>query len=91
MLLRAARELDLDLGSSFTIGDRLTDVLAGAAAGCRTVLVETGKHREPPIETAGLSPVEIRPDHTCADLQAAAAWLLELRGADYGEAGKAHR
>lgn len=40
MLLDAARELDLDLGSSWMIGDTDDDVAAGAAAGCRTVLVE---------------------------------------------------
>jgi D-glycero-D-manno-heptose 1,7-bisphosphate phosphatase len=40
MLLEAARDLGLDLGSSWMIGDTDDDVAAGAAAGCRTVLVE---------------------------------------------------
>lgn len=39
MLLRAAEELELDLTASYMIGDRLTDVAAGKAAGCRTVLL----------------------------------------------------
>ena len=42
MLLRAARELGIDLSKSWTIGDRLTDLQAGATAGCRTILVRTG-------------------------------------------------
>ena len=43
MLLRAAKELDLDLGSSWMVGDMISDVLAGVNAGCRgTILVETG-------------------------------------------------
>jgi D-glycero-D-manno-heptose 1,7-bisphosphate phosphatase len=42
MLRRAARELDLDLAASWMIGDRASDLEAGAAAGCRTVLVRTG-------------------------------------------------
>ena len=33
MLLRAARELSLDLGASAIVGDRLSDVQAGRAAG----------------------------------------------------------
>ncbi len=37
MLLKAARDHHLDLPSSFMIGDREEDVLAGRAAGCRTI------------------------------------------------------
>jgi len=39
MLLRAARELKLDLSQSWMVGDQLRDIQAGAAAGTRTVLV----------------------------------------------------
>jgi D-glycero-D-manno-heptose 1,7-bisphosphate phosphatase len=42
MLVRAARELGLDLAGSWMIGDRDTDLQAGAAAGTRTILVRTG-------------------------------------------------
>jgi len=42
MLLEAARRYDIDLESSFMIGDKLVDVEAGAAAGCRSFLVRTG-------------------------------------------------
>ncbi len=42
MLLRAAREWNIDLAQSFLIGDMLTDLEAGAAAGCRTILVRSG-------------------------------------------------
>jgi D-glycero-D-manno-heptose 1,7-bisphosphate phosphatase len=40
MLLDAARANDIDLAASWMIGDTDADVLAGAAAGARTVLVE---------------------------------------------------
>jgi D-glycero-D-manno-heptose 1,7-bisphosphate phosphatase len=40
MLTDMARELDLDLGASWMFGDSDVDVVAGHAAGCRTVLVE---------------------------------------------------
>jgi len=39
LILRAAREHDLDLNKSFFVGDALTDVQAGKAAGCKTVLI----------------------------------------------------
>lgn len=42
MLLRSAAALGLDLGRSWMVGDRRTDLEAGAAAGCRTILVRTG-------------------------------------------------
>lgn len=42
MLLRAAEELDLDPDRSWMIGDRASDLEAGAAAGTRTILVRTG-------------------------------------------------
>ncbi len=42
MLLRAAADLGLDPAKSWMIGDRPSDLQAGAAAGCRTVLVRTG-------------------------------------------------
>lgn len=35
LLHRAARDLDLDLGSSWIVGDMVSDVLAGVHAGCR--------------------------------------------------------
>ena len=44
MLIRAAEELDLDLGSSWMVGDMISDLLAGINARCRgSILVRTGK------------------------------------------------
>lgn len=43
MILRAALENDIDLSSSIMIGDHLKDVLAGHAAGCKGVIVSTGR------------------------------------------------
>lgn len=39
LLLRAAKENNLDLANSFFVGDGLVDVKAGRSAGCRTILV----------------------------------------------------
>src|SRR3989344_851619 len=38
LLIRAARELGIDLGDSFFLGDKAGDVEAGEAAGCKTIL-----------------------------------------------------
>ncbi len=75
-LLKAALVHDLDLEASFLVGDRLTDIAAGAAAGCRTVLVQSAASTAPSIVT--LEPLDdaIRPDHICRDLHAAADWIL---------------
>lgn len=42
MLQDAAREYDIDLGSSYMIGDRLSDVETGINAGTKTILVKSG-------------------------------------------------
>ena len=73
LLRRAARELDLDLEQSFSVGDRWHDLEAGHAAGTRTVLVRTGygatNERMP---RPGLTP-----DAVVDNLAGAAAWILQ--------------
>lgn len=69
MLLDAARELGIDLARSWMIGDTDGDVLAGAAAGCRTLLIEQEGSAHKRKGTA-------QPDAVSPDLQAAAALLL---------------
>lgn len=69
MLLEAARRWQLDMRWSFLVGDRWSDVCAGAAAGCRTILVESpysGRAR-------------CQPDHCVRDLAEAAEWILNQK------------
>ena len=81
MILRAAAEHGLDPRASFLVGDRMSDIAAGHAAGCRTVLVTCGRHNAPPI--VALDPVNNwHPDHICADLQAACDWILSQQWTD---------
>ena len=42
MLLRAARELSIDLAASYVIGDKSCDIELGRNAGARSILVLTG-------------------------------------------------
>lgn len=69
LLLAASVELGLDLGRSWMVGDTDADVAAGRAAGCRTILVDYAgsAHRR-----SG----DASPDHTVADLPAAAQLIL---------------
>jgi D-glycero-D-manno-heptose 1,7-bisphosphate phosphatase len=68
MLLAAARDLGLDLSRSWMIGDKVCDLRAGAAVGCRTVLVRTGYGAG---VTEPLTAGELRLAGVVADLPAA--------------------
>lgn len=61
LLLRAQREHRLALATSFMVGDRLSDVVAGQRAGCKTVLVRSEMTSEPPIESANpFDPAQVK-------------------------------
>ncbi len=67
----AAREHGIDLAASTFVGDKPADIACGHAAGCRTILVLTGK-------TAAYDPAAFAtaPDHLCPDLPAAVDLIL---------------
>ena len=77
---RAARDLDLDLGRSFVIGDKWSDIGLARAAGARGVLVRTGygrgqEHRPPP---------GLRADAVADNLMDAASWVLRRPSVERG-------
>jgi D-glycero-D-manno-heptose 1,7-bisphosphate phosphatase len=76
MLLKAAQEHQIDLSKSYMIGDRQSDIAAGKQAGCQTILVETGAHLEPPIESSHPISFVVYPDYVDADLLAAAKRIV---------------
>jgi len=67
LLLDAASRHNIDLAHSFLIGDRWRDIDAGAAAGCRTILIDHHYAERAP---------ESAPDFRTASLQEAADWIL---------------
>jgi len=67
MILAAAHEFDIDLARSFMIGDRASDIEAGAAAGCRTVFIDLAYVVE---ETPAY------PNFTATSLNGAITWIL---------------
>ncbi len=75
MLRKAAADLDIDLQASYVVGDKLSDLGAGEAVGCRTILVRSGYGRE--VEQ-GLAE-NARPDFIADDLAGAARWILSQR------------
>lgn len=74
LLQRAERELGTSLKDSFIIGDSIRDLMAGRAAGTKTVLVLTGDAAEY-VKTFG-RPAEA--DHVAAGLADAMAWIREV-------------
>lgn len=81
LLLRAAREHAIALDRSVFVGDSWRDIVAGRAAGVKTVLVLSG-HVKPEM----LDSPEIEnhpPDHVAPDLQGATEWILnQLNGCE---------
>jgi len=75
MLLRAARDLNLDLPRSFSVGDSERDLAAGRKVGARAVLVRTGYGRK--TEAAGTAGA----DYVARDLREAVEWILRQRRA----------
>ncbi len=75
MLLDAAEEHDIDLKSSFMVGDKLSDVRAGKRAGCRSILVRTGKGEA--VARALDENDDVKPDYIAKALPSAVDWILE--------------
>ncbi|MCW5747519.1 MAG: HAD-IIIA family hydrolase [Alphaproteobacteria bacterium] len=67
MLLEALRQFRAEAGSTPMIGDELDDLAAAKAAGCRRVLVRTGKGSA--VQAAGVPP-DLLPVAVRADLAA---------------------
>lgn len=74
MLLRAAKEWDIDLSASYMIGDRWKDIEAGARAGCTTVLVKSPCSGEQPPDRTVVS------DYTVENLVEAVRIILSREG-----------
>ena len=67
MVVRASNDLGLDLGRSFFVGDKRSDIECGRNAGVRTILVRTGYGTETDPALA---------DFTAENLQQAADLIL---------------
>ncbi len=79
MLLQAAQEYNLDLGASWMIGDRMSDVEAGHRAGTRTILlsekIKAGAENE--AHAPGEAPEWAPPDGVFHSVAEAVPFILE--------------
>ena len=74
MLLQAAQDLGIDLARSFLVGDAISDLEAATAAGCRPLMVLTGRGRK---QAAGLATSGLGDAPVLADLGEAEDWVLK--------------
>ena len=73
LLVTLARKHGIDLGDSVLIGDALTDMQAGRAVGCETVLVLTGRGR---AQLSLITALDLDPLTVAADLEDAVSLIL---------------
>ncbi len=72
MLVAAAWDYDLDLGASFMVGDKATDMDLARNAGCRAVLVRSGFGTQ---VLQGNYQHPVQPDYICPGLPEAVDWI----------------
>ena len=77
---QAASDLNLDLGRSYLIGDKLSDLLPARQLGSRAILVRTGHGMEHVADAAQVVELHIA---VVADLPAAALYIDRDRQTDY--------
>lgn len=73
LILKAARDARVNVGSSFMVGDGLTDVEAGRRAGCQTVLVGHISS----LLTRIMERKQLYPTWIAEDFCEAVRWILE--------------
>jgi D-glycero-D-manno-heptose 1,7-bisphosphate phosphatase len=74
MLKKAKREFKINLKNAYFIGDTIRDVLAAKNAGCKSILVFSGKEK-----LRNKLKWEVAPDFTFKDLYSAAKHLLKVK------------
>jgi D,D-heptose 1,7-bisphosphate phosphatase len=80
MLLQAADDLDIELGSSYMIGDTCRDMETAKKAGVKGILVKTGYGREELLEFgSGVSAAVSKPDFIAEDILDAVKWIMKDR------------
>ena len=76
LIHQASAEMHLDPDRSFMIGDRYTDIRAGASSGAQTILVLTGDGAR---ERTEHSDEEVQPDHVARTLDEAVDLIVDSK------------
>lgn len=66
MLIKAAKELNINLSKSFMVGDRKSDMVAGENVGAKTVFIDHGYTNDPLPKSY---------DFSCFNIGEAATWI----------------
>ncbi len=74
LILQAAKDFNIDLTSSFMIGDKLSDIEAGQLSGCKTILLLSGHGEKAYKDIESLH--KVPPDYICQTLGDAVTWML---------------
>jgi len=69
LLIDAAKQFSINLSDSFIIGDHETDIIAGKAAGCRSILLTDGSNNKKIFR--------VSPDCIAQNMLHAARWIIE--------------
>jgi len=73
MIDNAKKDFDIELKESYIIGDKTDDIVMGKNAGCKTILVLTGK-------AGNDKNYDVKPDFIAKDLYHAAKLILKFEG-----------
>ena len=74
LINKAEKEMNIDLKSSFLVGDKISDVQAGLTAGLKSILVLTGYGKE---EKAKIDDMNVKVDFIASDILSAVLWILK--------------
>ena len=72
LIKRATKGLDIDFKNTYFVGDSRLDIGAGKNAGCKTILLLTGKEKAEDVKNW-----EVQPDFIKKDLMEAIEWVLK--------------
>jgi len=76
LFLKASKDFGIDLNMTFTVGDYISDIEAGASVGSKTILVRTGRGEESLLNRDRWS---VEPDYIVSDLSEAAEIIIKSK------------
>jgi D-glycero-D-manno-heptose 1,7-bisphosphate phosphatase len=82
LLFKAKEIYNLDLPGSFFVGDRLSDIECGLAAGCRTVLLTHEKSSRKDTVDPEDAIAREKAHYIATDLMEATQWILQVSSTD---------
>jgi D-glycero-D-manno-heptose 1,7-bisphosphate phosphatase len=86
MLLNAAQRWGISLKNSYMVGDAATDIIAGQRAGCRTLIVLTGRGTQQLVPAFRTAP---QPFTICRNLSGAVDQIIKIEAEDaHAQAGQ---